>query len=271
MTSQPNTSAQWAKIQKAGLCSGIKSFADYTVRYLAQLEEAIDSSVERACLVPGPSDLAAFHNIVFKDIHPWAGEFRKLGQAVTFDGSTPGADAHRIGPALQSLKEETEASLAQAPSDQAKVILISSYLGGVRRIHPFLDGNTRTSVVVLYGQVTALFGKKERPALASLEFKGMLKNAYEGHVGFLANCILKEGNLPAIIGQAAEAGKVPPSLDADLETAWQDERERILERQKYGKLGRKDGPPLNPPPNVDKSKIHPPQLSLKNLMVIKAE
>ncbi len=235
MENQPHPGTQWAKIQKAGLCPEIKTFADYTAKYLRQLEDAMDESMARGILVPGPDEIAAFHQIVFDGIHPWAGQFRKSGQSVICDGTIPGADAHLIDPSLRHLKEETDSGLARAATDQDKVASIARYLGNLRRIHPFLDGNTRTAVVLLYGQMTALFGKRDRPAMASFEFKGMLRGAYEGNVTSLANCILKEEGVPVLLGQQGEVEKAAPALDSDMAAAYQDDRQRILDEQRYGK------------------------------------
>lgn len=246
MANQPDIAAQWKKIQAARLCPEITSFEVYTAKYLEQLEVARKGSVDQACLVPGSEEIAAVHYVIFRGIHPWAGKFRAPGQVVTFDGSTPGADPHRIIPELAALKQRTEDELAGASDEQRRVKVVASYLGALRRIHPFLDGNTRTTVVLLYGQMTALFGRKERPALASLDFKNLLREAYQGHVGFLANRILAEEGHALLAGKAGEGCQASPGLDEDMETAWQQQRQRILEQQKRGKPKAVKGTPDDP-------------------------
>jgi hypothetical protein len=89
--------------------------------------------------------------------------------------------------------------------------------------------------VLLYGQVAALFGKKERPALASLDFKNLLREAYQGYVGFLANRILAEEGHALLAAEAGEVGRASPGLDEDMETAWHQQRQKILEQQQRGK------------------------------------
>ena len=174
------------------------------------------------------------------------GEVQNARRVVIFDGSTPGADPHRIIPELAALKQRTENELAGASDEQSRVKVVASYLGALRRIHPFLDGNTWTTVVLLYGQVAALFGKKERPALASLDFKNLLREAYQGYVGFLANRILAEEGHALLAGEAAEVGRASPGLDEDMETAWQEQRQKILEQQQRGKPRESKKPPDEP-------------------------
>ncbi len=89
--------------------------------------------------------------------------------------------------------------------------------------------------MLLYGQVAALFGKKERPALASLDFKNLLREAYQGYVGFLANRILAEEGHALLAAEAGEVGRASPGLDEDMETAWHQQRQKILEQQQRGK------------------------------------
>lgn len=232
MTFQPNPTAQWKKIQAVGLCPEITSFEIYTDAYTKQLDKALIESVRLPCLIPGPEEILIFHRIIFKDIHPWAGTFRGSGESVYFDGGQVGADANRIFPAIEQLQNKTVAKLDTASTPQDRTLVIVGYLGALRLIHPFRDGNTRTAVVVLEGQTTALFGERERPALTELDFKQLLRDAYQGHLGPLANRILAREGLPPIPESQAEAPRLRPALDADMETVWQQEREKIIRHQR---------------------------------------
>jgi hypothetical protein len=92
------------------------------------------------------------------------------------------------------------------------------------------DGNTRTAVVILEGQIRSLFGQKIRPPLAGLDFKQLLRAAYQGNPSELANRILaREG-----VATMREIRSVPirPKLDVDMETEWQKNREEILKKQR---------------------------------------
>lgn len=237
MTFQPNPAAQWRKIQEVGLCPEITSFEIYTDAYTKQLDKALIESIRFPQLVPGPEEILIFHRIIFKGIHPWAGTFRNPGESVFFDSGQVGADANRIIPAIERLKIETVEKLRAAPTPEEKVLIIVGYLGSLRLIHPFRDGNTRTAVVVLEGQATATFGDKERPALTELDFKQLLRDAYQGHLGPLANRILRREGLLPLPESKSEAPRVRPALDADMETVWREQREKIIQQQ------RGDSPP----------------------------
>ena len=232
MTFQPNPTAQWKKIQGVGLCPEITSFEIYTEAYTKQLDKALIESIRFPQLVPGPEEILIYHRIIFKDIHPWAGTFRGSGESVYFDGGQVGADASRIFPAIEQLQNETITKLDTATTLQDRTLVVVGYLGALRLIHPFRYGNTRMAVVVLEGQTAALFGVKERPALTELDFKQLLRDAYQGHLGPLANRILVREGLPPLPESQAEAPRLRPALDADMETVWRQEREKIIRQQR---------------------------------------
>jgi len=231
VTFQPNQAAQWKKIQKVGLCPEITSFEIYTDAYTKQLDKALIESARFPCLVPGPEEILIFHRIIFKDIHPWAGTYRGSGESVYFDGGQVGADASRIVSAIVQLQKMTASKLDTAATPQDKTSVLVGYLGALRLIHPFRDGNTRTAVVVLEGQTTALFGNKARPALTELDFKHLLRDAYHGHPGPLTNRILTREGLPPLPESRSEAPRVRPALDTDMETVWRQQREKIIQQQ----------------------------------------
>lgn len=231
MTFQPNPESQWKKIQQVGLCPEITSFEVYTDAYTKQLDKALIESNRFPNSAPSPETILIFHRIIFKGIHPWAGTFRTQGESVYFDNGQVGADANRIIPATEKLQKETLDKLAAASNPVDKVLAVVRYLGGLRLIHPFRDGNTRTAVVILEGQITALFGEKARPALTELDFKQLLRDAYQGRLAPLANCILNREGFSSM-PDVAVGPKMKPALDADMETVWQKERERIVQQQR---------------------------------------
>jgi fido (protein-threonine AMPylation protein) len=232
VTFQPNPESQWRKIQRVGLCPEITSFEVYTETYTKQLDKALIESVRFPNSAPGPEEILIFHRIIFKGIHPWAGTFRTAGESVHFDGGQVGADAVRIIPAIEQLQKATADRLLTAATPEEKVLAMVGYLGALRMIHPFRDGNTRTAVVILEGQTTALFGERERPALTELDFKQLLRDAYQGHLAPLANRILTREGLPALSESLSEAPRLRPALDPDMETVWQQQREEIVRKQR---------------------------------------
>jgi len=214
-----------------GLCPEITSFEIYTEAYTKQLDNALVESIRFANSAPGPEEVLIFHRLIFRNIHPWAGTFRAAGEVVHFDGGQMGADANRITPAIEHVQKVMLERLQTAATPQQKALAIAGYLGALRMIHPFRDGNTRTAVVILEGQVTALFGEKERPALTELDFKHLLQDAYRGHLGALANRILVREELLPIPETESETERTRPFLDPDMETVWFQQRENILRQQ----------------------------------------
>ena len=103
MALQANRQKQWQRIVEAGLCPGITDFETYEAKATEQLELAYRAITGRSIAVPSPVDAAAIHAIIFEGIHPWAGEFRKMGETVRFDRGVVGLDAHRIIPELERI------------------------------------------------------------------------------------------------------------------------------------------------------------------------
>jgi hypothetical protein len=232
---QPNRGRQWQRIVQAGLCPGISTFEEYEARYTPQLLEAIRLVEASPIAIPQPLDLQTVHQIIFADIHPWAGQFRSAGQVVTFDGGTIGTDSHRIVPEIEKLRQDTEEALAKASTPQDQAITISLFHARIRRIHPFLDGNTRTSATLLEGQLRAIFGPPPHSIAHPERYKQLLAEAYHGKIVPLTNAILTRLNLAPIPETDLTIKLAAPMMDTDLETEWKKERETILKKQQSKK------------------------------------
>ena len=230
MVLQPNQDRQWQRIVEAGLCPEIKNFADYEAKTLIQLQRAFDASMADPQIAPTPARVAAIHKIIFDGVHPWAGTFRQMGQTVRFDQGVLGTDAHRVAPELQRIQEETAQVLAQAHTPQEQAVAVACYHARYRRVHPFLDGNTCTSAVLLQSQIKAIFQIDQLVPQRPDDYKQKLAQAYRGEIAPLTNHIL------AIVGQPPIAPthiRLPaPMFDDDLETEIVKHREEILARQR---------------------------------------
>ena len=239
MALQANRQKQWQRIVEAGLCPGITDFETYEARATEQLELAYRAITGRSIAVPSPVDAAAIHAIIFEGIHPWAGEFRKMGETVRFDRGVVGLDAHRIIPELERIALETKKAVDGSASPQEKAMAIACFHARYRRAHPFLDGNTRTSAVLLEAQIQTLFplenrGIQERPE----DYKLKLAQAYQGDIAPLTNHILTvTGHSPI---EAIHVKMPAPMFDDDLETEIIKQRERIIAQQKGQR------PPIRP-------------------------
>jgi fido (protein-threonine AMPylation protein) len=230
MVFQPKPDRQWQRIVEAGLCPEIKDFATYEAKTLIQLQRAFDASMADPQIAPTPARVAALHKIIFEGVHPWAGTFRQLGQTVRFDHGVLGTDAHRVTPDLQRIQEETALALAQARTPQEQAVAVVCYHARYRRVHPFLDGNTRTSAVLLQSQIKAIFQIDQLTPQYPDDYKQKLAQAYRGEIAPLANHILTVVGQPPI---APTHIRLPaPMFDQDLETEIVKHREEILARQR---------------------------------------
>ena len=108
----------------------------------------------------GIKDLQLVHYLIFYRVHPWAGEFRALGQVATVSGY-PSADPQRIDRELElALFQYRELLNTGTESLNPRELLSVLAFFHIRfeRIHPFLDGNGRTGRSILAVQTEKLFG-----------------------------------------------------------------------------------------------------------------
>jgi hypothetical protein len=231
MALQANRRKQWQRIVEAGLCPEISDFETYEAKATEQLGLAYRAVIDRSIAVPSPADVAAVHTIIFDGIHPWAGEFRKMGETVRFDRGVVGLDAHRIVPELERIALETKNAIDRSTSPQDIAMAIACFHARYRRAHPFLDGNTRTSAVLLEAQLQTLFpGETRRIQERPEDYKLKLAQAYRGDLAPLTNHILAVTGHSLI--EAIDVKMPTPMFDDDLETEIIKHRERIIAEQK---------------------------------------
>lgn len=232
MSLKANPERQWQKIVAAGLCPEIKDFAQYQAKTAEQLALAYKAVLEQPIASPGASDAAAIHGIIFEGVHLWAGTFRLMGQAVRFDQGIVGVDSHRIESELTRLQEETAQAIEKASNPQEQAMALACFQARFRRTHPFLDGNTRTSAVLLEAQMHAVFKINLRIPQRPEAYKQMLAQAYRGEIAPLTNHIL------TVAGQALvepiHVTMPAPMFDRDLETEIIKHREAIVAQQREG-------------------------------------
>jgi fido (protein-threonine AMPylation protein) len=104
------------------------------------------------------ADFQAVHFHLFKGVHPWAGEFRSLGQLAVVAGH-PAADPGRIRRELELTLLQTRQLLGAVRGEAVPVLAALSFQHArYERIHPFQDGNGRSGRTVLAVQFQYLFG-----------------------------------------------------------------------------------------------------------------
>lgn len=142
---EPSSSPhRWNQIQRLALHPQVQSLAAYEAAVSQGNRDALAflrsiEAVERLTV----ADLQAVHFHLFKEVHPWAGEFRTPGQMAVVAGF-PAADAPRIGRELELALLQTRQLLAGSFGDHSQLLAAMSVLHvRFERIHPFQDGNGR--------------------------------------------------------------------------------------------------------------------------------
>ena len=106
------------------------------------------------------ADIQQVHYLVFEGVHPWAGQFRSMGQMATIAGF-PAADPDRIVRelelALVQMRELLETGRA-AGDPQLMLAALGFMHVRFERVHPFLDGNGRSGRAILAVQIEETFG-----------------------------------------------------------------------------------------------------------------
>ena len=156
----------WHQVQQTGLLNEINSFEKYERTYANGLILA------RQCLerldnldLPSPDLLRLTHYLIFKEVHPWAGSFRQIGQ-VDAPGARFAVETQRIEPELL-LAARQAASLLEYP-----IVACAFFHLRFEAIHPFRDGNGRTGRTILAAQIYSRWQEdlvwQREPYLAAL-------------------------------------------------------------------------------------------------------
>ena len=125
-----------------------KNVFGYTDYRQVQLVEAVFVSRRGAQLedmgVTGSFDLAhlrAIHRFLFRDVFPWAGEFRVVN--ISKGNSTFGPAVHIAGALLDALEKLKGEGLLVGLGSAELARRAAFYLGEINAIHPFREGNGR--------------------------------------------------------------------------------------------------------------------------------
>ena len=158
---EPSSSPhRWNQIKRLPLLPQIQT--------LDQYEEAVSLGIDAALTFLRSTeileqlsvgDLQTVHFHLFKEVHPWAGQFRAPGQLAVVSGY-PAADTSRIQRELELALHQTRHLLAEAFGDDLRLLAALSFFHvRFERIHPFQDGNGRSGRTVLAVQFERLFGR----------------------------------------------------------------------------------------------------------------
>ena len=152
---------RWNQIKRLPLKPAIQTLDQYDQ---ATLFGALDALAYLRTIEPASAltvaEIQQVHYLVFKGVHPWAGQFRSMGQMATIAGF-PAADPDRIVRelelALVQMRELLETGRA-AGDPQLMLAALGFMHVRFERVHPFLDGNGRSGRAILAVQIEETFG-----------------------------------------------------------------------------------------------------------------
>lgn len=186
----------WSDIQKSGLLPSVTSLAEY--ERLAQvgwlLANQYLSELNPDPFAPDTS--RNVHELMFGEVHPWAGEFRKPGQSVIL-GGYPGADSWRIPRELELLQLQTSAlydllGAKNFSAVQQRALVCAYHHARFERVHPFRDGNGRVGRSLFGAALRQLCGGPFEIAWGDIrpDYFAGLKSANKCDLAPLTNIIL---------------------------------------------------------------------------------
>lgn len=129
---------------------GIKDYqelrnAEKDISFVKMLD--VDSISEKEC---NSETIKSLHKHIFSDIYEWAGEYRKLSiykaELVLPGVSLEYSEPKEISKKLNKTLEDMNSSNWNNMQIDELVKQFTGYLAKIWRIHPFRDGNTRTTL-----------------------------------------------------------------------------------------------------------------------------
>ncbi len=154
---QPRPSPhRWNQIRQLPLHAHIKTLADYEQAVTIGNVDAAVFLLANSTDYLARATIQTAHYLLFRRVHPWAGEFRRMGQLAMVAGY-PASDPQRVDRELELLQHQWASMPSQSPTE----VLARLSFGHVRfeRIHPFLDGNGRSGRLLLAAQYEKAFGR----------------------------------------------------------------------------------------------------------------
>jgi fido (protein-threonine AMPylation protein) len=140
----------WVQLKSLGLYPEITSLDEYEV---AVAEGSLTVTRWFSGELPDlfkASTIQMAHWLLFRRVHPWAGEFRRAGEMSIVAGY-PGAEHWRIGREFDLLATQLFSWPDLRDLTQGEQLAIKAAFSHVRfeRIHPFRDGNGRVGRILL--------------------------------------------------------------------------------------------------------------------------
>ena len=196
----------WERIQKIGLLPGIKTLRQYDERVFQALAEAKDFVRRFPTLNPSLDYGRIVHRLVFREVHPWAGEIRAPGRLPPRVGGFITCEPERLTTELQMLEQQTAELLSKADR-QGTLRTIAFHHARFELLHPFLDGNGRVGRLLVESQLNAsAFGVRERPEVPRQEYADALQTSSRiSNLLPLVNLLRKREGLARLDQRVVEA------------------------------------------------------------------
>jgi fido (protein-threonine AMPylation protein) len=203
---------RWNQIRKLPLLPQIQTLAQYEEAVLCGGVEALAHlrGIEPLCSLT-VGDVRRVHRLMFRGVHPWAGDFREPGQLATVAGF-PAADPPRIGRELELALFQTRELVNRAIADGDRHLMLAGlayFHVRYERVHPFVDGNGRSGRAILAVQFEKAFGALPRFSNQT-GYREAMRAADRRELAPLINYLGASAGLPPVGGAWPSPFRVSP-------------------------------------------------------------
>jgi fido (protein-threonine AMPylation protein) len=222
----------WPAVKKLGVYHDVdqSAYIARTAQGMTMVKMALSASKEP---ILGDAALKSLHFMAFGTVHPWAGEYRRLGQEVTSTGLDFSPSKY-VAKEMAGLRVEMLKNPLKG-SKQYVAEVLGFYHATALMIHPFADGNGRLFREVLDHQAKVLLGHTVTHNLSRAEYSQAITAAQlYGQLKPLAN-IIERGSHNHWLGVHPETLKLPmneASRSYALQTAQQEQEQSLGRRRK---------------------------------------
>jgi fido (protein-threonine AMPylation protein) len=214
----------WEQVQRLGINPNVTSYAEYeeSCAHGALAAEKFVSEYRPDLFSPETSRVV--HRLMFHRVHPWAGQFRKGGEAVIIAGY-PAADSWRVQAELELLQLQISRWRDYVAALALEDIHVTASLCAFHhirfeRVHPFRDGNGRVGRIILAAAMSRLF---ERPI--AFDWRKEKQTYYtallagnKGRLTPLVNLLIAAVDLPLVARELPAPFRMAPRMFEEMAT-----------------------------------------------------